>query len=122
MLHIVLAGVSSVTTASFAIENPFVESVASLDGVCDLDGTFEEHRDDGLEFKFSKGISSDIGREMRGLDSLDFGVPECERSRCLVPVGVLIGVLDGFAEELLWRCSLSRKKKYRLLIKIKIFQ
>lgn len=52
-------------------------------------------------------ISSEIGRETRGLESLDdFGVPECERSRCLAPVGVLIGALDGFADELLCRESL----------------
>lgn len=95
-----------VGTTSLATERPFVESVTNLEGVCDLEGAFDEQRDDGLEFRFSRGISSDIGRETRGLESLDFGVPEWERSLCFVPVGVLIGALDGLAEELLCRCSL----------------
>lgn len=89
-----------VGTDSFAIDRPFVESVVNLDGVCERDGAFEEQRDDGLdEFKFSKGISSDAGRKTRGLESLDFGVPECDRFLFPSRFGVLIGVLD-FVEEL----------------------
>lgn len=57
-------------------DRPFDESVTNLEGVWDLDGAFEEHLDDELECKFSRGISSDIGRDTRGLESLDFGVPE----------------------------------------------
>lgn len=71
---------------------PLLESVVSLDGVCDRDAAVDEHRDDGDEFKFSSGISSLL---TRGLISRDFGVPECERffdpSRDFVPGGVLIG-------------------------------
>lgn len=57
---------------SFAIDKLLVESVDKREGVCDREGTFDEQRDDdGLEFKFSIGISSEVGREMtRGLDSL----------------------------------------------------
>lgn len=77
--------------------NPLLESVDNLDGVCDLDAAFEEHRDDGDEFKFSNGISSLL---TRGLESRDFGVPECDR--CFDPSrdfdGALIGALDGFDE------------------------
>lgn len=77
-------------------DNPLL-SIVNRDGVCDLEGAFEEQRDDdGLEFKFSSGISSDIRRTTRGLESLDFGV--WERSRCF---GVLIGALEGFTDELL---------------------
>lgn len=79
--------------------NPLLESVDNLEGVCDLDGTLEEERDDGLEFRFSNGISSLL---MRGLDSRDLGVPECERffepSRDFELDGVLIGVLDDLDE------------------------
>lgn len=84
---------------SLATLNPLLESVDSREGVCDLDGTFDEHRDDGLEFKFSNGISSLL---TRGLESRDFGVPECERffepSRDFELDGVLIGVLVDFDE------------------------
>lgn len=58
--------------SSFAIVIPLLESVVSLDGVCDREGTFDEHRDEGEEFKFSSGISSFT----RGLESRDLGVPE----------------------------------------------
>lgn len=85
--------------ASFATLSPLLESVESLDGVCDLDGALDEHRDDGDEFKFSKGISSLLAR---GLESLDLGVPEWERcfdpSRVFELDGVLIGALDDFEE------------------------
>lgn len=92
-----------VGTASLAIVRPFVESVVNREGVCERDGAFEEQRDDGLdEFKFSKGISSEVGRKTRGLESLDFGVPECDRFLLPSRFGVPIGVLD-FAEEEL-RC------------------
>lgn len=76
-----------------------LESVDNLDGVWDLDGTLDEHREDGLELRFSKGISSLL---TRGLASRDFGVPECERffepSRDFELDGVLIGVLDDLDE------------------------
>lgn len=49
-----------------------VDSSAILDGVCDLDAEFEEHLDDGDEFKFSIGISSLL--TTLGLASLDLGV------------------------------------------------
>ena len=55
---------------------PLLESVESLEGVCERDGTFEEHRDDPAELRFSRGISSLL---TRGLESRDFGVPELER-------------------------------------------
>lgn len=45
----------------------------NLDGVCEREGAFDEHRDDGDEFKFSRGISS---FPTLGLESRDFGVPE----------------------------------------------
>jgi hypothetical protein len=86
-------------TASLAITRPLLESVDSREGVCDRDATFEEHLDEGDEFKFSSGISSLL---TRGLESRDFGVPECERcfepSRDFEPDGVLIGALEGFDE------------------------
>lgn len=86
---------------SFGSDKPFVESVVKRDGVCERDGAFEEHRDDGLEeLRFSRGISSDVGREIRGLESLDFGVPECDRFLLPSLFGVLIGALPGFADEL----------------------
>lgn len=78
--------------------SPLLESVVNLEGVCDREAEFDEHLDEGEEFKFSNGISSLLAR---GLDSLDFGVPECERcfdpSRDLL-VGVLIGALEGLEE------------------------
>jgi hypothetical protein len=104
-----------------ATDKPFDVSVANLDGVWDLEGAFDEHRDDGLELRFSRGISSDIGRDTRGLESLDFGVPECERSRCFVPVGVFIGALDGFTDELLCLCSLFINKLMQCLILFNFF-
>jgi hypothetical protein len=74
---------------------PLFDSVANLDGVCDL----EEHLDEGVEFIFSIGISSLL---TRGLESRDLGVPDCERcfepSRDFEVEGVLIGALDGFDE------------------------
>lgn len=82
---------------SFAMLNPLLESVVSLEGVCDREAEFDEHLDDGDEFRCSSGISSLL---TRGLESLDFGVPECERffdpSRDFV--GVLIGALDDLDE------------------------
>lgn len=84
---------------SLGSDNPFEESTRR-DGVCDLEGALDEQRDDGLEFKFSKGISSDVGLEIRGLESLDFGVPECDLVLLPSLFGVLIGALPGFAEEL----------------------
>lgn len=60
---------------------------------------FDEHLDDGLELRFSRGISSFF---TRGLESRDFGVPECERfldpSRDFELDGVLMGVLDDLEE------------------------
>jgi hypothetical protein len=88
-------GTSTTGRASFAILSPLLESVDSLEGVCDLDGAAEEHLDEPAEFKFSSGISS----LSRGLESRDFGVPECER--CLEPsrdLGVFTGAEDGFDE------------------------
>lgn len=79
--------------------NPLLESVVNLEGVCDREAEFDEHLDEGEEFKFSNGISSLLAR---GLESLDFGVPECERcfdpSRDLQLVGVLIGAVDDLDE------------------------
>lgn len=84
---------------SFATVSPLLESVVSLDGVCDLDGALDEQRDDGDEFKFSRGISSLL---TRGLESRVFGVPEWERcfdpSRDFELDGVLIGALDDLDE------------------------
>lgn len=81
---------------SFATLKP-AESVDSLDGVCDREGTADEHLDDPAEFKFSSGISSLV---TRGLESRDvFGVPECDR--CLEPsrvFGVFAGLDDDFEE------------------------
>lgn len=48
------------------------------DGVCDREAAFDELRETGLEFwelrKSSKGISSERGLGIRGLDSRDRGV------------------------------------------------
>lgn len=77
---------------------PLLESVPNLDGVCDREAAFEEHRDDGDEFIFSRGISS----LLRGLPSRDFGVLELDRffdpSRDFESDGVLMGVLDDLDE------------------------
>lgn len=55
-------------------------SNVNREGVCERDGLLDELRDTGLEFwerrKSSSGISSERGRGMRGLDSLDRGVPD----------------------------------------------
>lgn len=59
--------------SSLAMLKPLLESVVSLDGVCDLEGAVDEHRDEGDEFIFSSGISSLL---TRGLESRDLGVPE----------------------------------------------
>lgn len=84
---------------SFATLSPLLDSVDNLEGVCDLEAALDEHLDDGLELRCSRGISSLF---TRGLESLDFGVPECERflepSRDFELDGVLIGVLDDFDE------------------------
>jgi hypothetical protein len=87
---------SSTGSASLAMLRPLLESVDSLDGVWEREGTVDEHRDDPAELRFSRGISSLL---MRGLESRDFGVPECER--CLEPsrdFGVFTGAEDGFEE------------------------
>lgn len=85
-----------------------LESVDSRDGVWDLEAGFEEHLDEGVEFKFSSGISSLL---TLGLPSLDLGVPECDRgfdpSRVFELEGVFIG--DDFDE--LRRFVDSLKKK-----------
>lgn len=83
---------------SFAKLKPLLESVVNREGVCDREAEFDEHLEEGEEFRFSNGISSLL---TRGLDSLDFGVPECDR--CFDPsdfelFGVLIGVVDVFDE------------------------
>lgn len=49
----VLSFISPITTgnASLAmVRMPLLESVVNRDGVCDLDGAFEEFLDDGLGF------------------------------------------------------------------------
>lgn len=84
--------------ASFGKLKPLLESVPNLDGVCDREAALEEQRDDGDEFKCSKGISS----LLRGLPSRDFGVLELDRffdpSRDFESDGVLMGVLDDLDE------------------------
>jgi hypothetical protein len=105
----VLAG-----AASFAIDSVLVS--ANLDGVWERDGALDEHRDEELEFKFSIGISSDDSCVVttRGLESLDLGVPDCERclelSRIFVDAFTATGALDGFTEEL--RCLEDSLEKY----------
>lgn len=83
-------------TVSFATLKPLLESVVNLEGVCDREAVFDEHLDELL--KFSSGISSLL---TRGLESRDFGVPECERvfdpSLDFDP-GVLTGALEFFDE------------------------
>lgn len=66
----------------------------------------EEHLEEGDEFKFSNGMSSLL---TRGLESLDLGVPECERFLEPEADGVLIGALDDF-DELLFRDGSLEKK------------
>jgi len=75
-------------TTSFAMLSPLLDSVDNRDGVCDLEATVDEQRlDEGDEFRFSIGMSSEVGNViMRGLD---LGVPDVE----LVLVGVFIGTL-----------------------------
>jgi hypothetical protein len=94
-------------SASFAMLKPLLESVDSLEGVCDREGTADEHLEEPAELRFSNGISS------RGLESrLDFGVPECDRflelfSRDFELEGVLTEVDEGFDELRRWEGSLK---------------
>lgn len=79
---------------------PLLESVESREGVCDREGTVDEHLEEPAELRFSKGISSLLIRGLQSRD--DFGVPECDRflepSRDLELEGVLRGADDGFDE------------------------
>lgn len=90
---------------------PLLESVVNRDGVCDLDGAFEEFLDDGLGFcerlKSSIGISSERGRANRGLLSRDLGVFEPDLFlETSLGLGVFIGTV-GCPLGLLLRCSLD---------------
>lgn len=114
----VLSLLSPLTTgkASLAmVRIPLLESVVNRDGVCDLDGAFEEFLDDGLGFcerlKSSMGISSERGRTNRGLLSRDLGVfePDLFLDTSL-GFGVFIGTV-GCPFGLLLRCSLDEFKQ-----------
>lgn len=103
--------VSGTGSASLAMLSPLLESVESREGVCDRDGTVDEHREEPAELRFSRGISSLL---TRGLESReDFGVPECDR--CLEPsrdFGVLTGADEGFEELRRREDSLEMSKNY----------
>lgn len=104
---------SNTGSASFAMLRPLLESVESLDGVCDREGAADEHLEDPAEFKCSRGISSLL---TRGLESRDFGVPECERF--FEASRGFDGVLTG-ADDVL---ELRRREDSLRMLKIQIWQ